>query len=72
MAVTTFDKAKSYAAAMTDAQLTRVVRRFDRAEKAGHPPMTAYILAVLQERAAIFANLPPRDPRAEQPKTIIQ
>jgi hypothetical protein len=62
-------KACAYALAMTKPQQARVLRRFERAGRAGWPPEKAFILAVLQERAAIYSNLPPpRDPStAPQP-----
>lgn len=64
----TLHEANIIAHAMTKPQRARVLRRFDRAGHAGLPPETAFISAVLQERAAILANLPPRDPRCEQPR----
>jgi hypothetical protein len=57
----TLTKARFHALTMTKPQLNRVVRRFDRAGRAGMTPTNAFILAVIQERAAIYANHPPRD-----------
>lgn len=59
----TLEKAEACALAMTKPQKARVLRRFERAESAGLPGPTAFILAVLQERAAIYANLPPCNSR---------
>jgi hypothetical protein len=58
----TLTKAREQAFAMTKPQQDRILRRFDRAGRAGLQPTAAFILAVMQERAAIYANFPPHNP----------